>query len=112
MDDTEAKIVSAIIASAFALDYVVSIYDGEEWSLKRSGDEDCVTAEIAATDMTIMSFRDSDGARIGQVLLVHGNGTDLVSDHTDCPEMVDLLADAETLAEALDAAYWARQGVA
>jgi hypothetical protein len=44
----EQKIVSAVINKALGLGYVVSVYDGEEWALKKSADYEAITAEIAA----------------------------------------------------------------
>ncbi|TPL42576.1 MULTISPECIES: hypothetical protein [unclassified Mesorhizobium] len=83
MRPTEAKIVGALIKKALGLGYVVSVYDGEEWALKRSGDYEKITAEIAATDETQLVFRRQDKTKIGSVLLIHGNDEDVVSDHSD-----------------------------
>ncbi len=83
MDPIEQEIVGALIRKALGLDYLVSIHDGEEWALVRSNDYAEIAAEIAATDETQLTFRLPDGKKVGWVYLVHGNGEDVISDHTD-----------------------------
>ncbi|RWI47581.1 MAG: hypothetical protein EOR25_15635 [Mesorhizobium sp.] len=61
MRPAEQKIVGALIKKALALGYVVSVYDGEEWALKKSSDYEKITAEIAATDETQLIFREAVG---------------------------------------------------
>ncbi|ESY35389.1 hypothetical protein NKK48_30255 [Mesorhizobium sp. C386A] len=90
---TEAKIIGALIKKALGLGYVVSVYDGEEWALKKSGDYEKITHEIAATDATELVFRKAeDGSKVGWLQLIHGNDEDVISDHSDIEIMRELVA--------------------
>lgn len=100
LNSTERKIVDKIITDALAAGYLISVFDGEAWALKPSSDYVVITADIAATDMTQLRFR-KDGKVIGSVLLIHGNGADVIADHHDNDEMNALLAPAFALAETL-----------
>ncbi|MER9205225.1 hypothetical protein [Mesorhizobium sp. M0771] len=80
---TEKRIISAIIKRALALGFTVSVYDGEEWALKRSTDFEAITAEVHATDETTLRMRDETGNMVGSIYLVHGNEDDVICDHTD-----------------------------
>ncbi|RWM32596.1 MAG: hypothetical protein EOR77_21435 [Mesorhizobium sp.] len=83
MRPAEQKIVRALIKKALGLGYLVSVYDGEEWAVKKSGDYEKITAEIAATDETQLIFRKAeDGSKVGWLMLVHGNDEDVICDHT------------------------------
>ncbi|MQX49642.1 hypothetical protein [Sinorhizobium medicae] len=84
MDRTEQRIVGALIRKALKLGYLVSVYDGEEWALRKSSDYEAITAEVAATDETTLRFRLSIGeGLVGSVWLIHGNAEDVICDHTD-----------------------------
>lgn len=77
MRPIEARIVGTLIHRALGQGYVVSVFDGEEWPVKRSSNYDKITAEIAATDETQIIFRLTDGGtKVGWLLLVHGNDED------------------------------------
>lgn len=92
MRPAEQKIVGALIKKALALGYVVSVYDGEEWALKKSSDYEKITAEIAATDETQLIFREAvGGTKIGWLMLVHGNDEDVICDYTANDAMDELV---------------------
>ncbi|RWN60173.1 hypothetical protein [Mesorhizobium sp.] len=92
MRPAEQKIVGALIKKALGLGYLVSVYDGEEWPVKKSDDFAKITAEIAATDSTEFVFRKAeDGSKIGWLMLVHGNDEDVICDYTDNQLMNELV---------------------
>lgn len=105
----ERLIIQQIIRSALDRGLLVSVFDGEEWPLILSSNEAAIAAEIGATDETALRFRDPKRLNengkpdtVGTVYLVHGNGgCDVISDHTDSPEMAALLSVASALAERL-----------
>lgn len=106
----ERLIIQQIIRSALDRGLLVSVYDGEEWPLILSSNEAAIAGEIGATDETALRFRDPKRLNengkpdtVGTVYLVHGNGCDVISDHTDNPETVALLSVASALAERLAA---------
>jgi hypothetical protein len=95
----ERRIASRFISDAIAAGYTLDVNDGEETVLVKSTDIDAILAAMFSTDEDILIVRRSDH-RIGAVHLIHGNGGDLISDHTDTAEMRDLLAGADALTEA------------
>ena len=63
-----------------------------------------IMREIQSTDMEALVFR-KNGLRTGSVDLIYGNsGYDVISNHTDSPEMDKLLQGANALAEMLEEA--------
>lgn len=89
----ERSIVDKVLNRALAKNYVVSVYDGEDWPVKQSTNLDEIRKEIAATDMTILKFRTAkNGTEAGRILLVHGNHEDVISDCTDNEAMLELTA--------------------
>lgn len=95
----ERIIIQEILGAADARFHSISVFDGEEWALKKSRDYMDVKRFIGATDQTTLRFRDSEGQVIGSVLLVHGNEWDVISDYTDSSDMAALLASAHAVAE-------------
>ena len=96
---TEKRIVGDIIRRALETGFKISVYDGEEWPVKVSTDFDAIATEVAATDLTTLRFRREIEAEgkisrpiVGDVILVHGNGHDVVGDFTDNAEMEALCA--------------------
>jgi len=62
---------------------VISINDGEEWTVYRSRDAETIVAALATTDHDIVAVRDGDGEKLGSFVLIWGNsGEELISDHT------------------------------
>lgn len=62
----------------------VSVYDGEEWALKRSTDAAAIFAAMATTDADTLRVREADGEHFGTFWLVYGNGPgELIADHSD-----------------------------
>ncbi|RWM86466.1 MAG: hypothetical protein EOR84_30605 [Mesorhizobium sp.] len=96
MRSTETKIVDTLIKKALGLGYVVSVYDGMDWPVKKSADYEAITCEIAATDVTELVFRLDDGTKVGWMMLVHGNDEDVISDYSANPQMENLVAGIDT----------------
>lgn len=84
--------------------YCISVYDGEEYPVKRSRDLDKIMADIGQCDeeSLIVRHADDSGSKVGSIYLVYGNGGwDVIADHTDSPLMRELLTDANRLADLL-----------
>jgi hypothetical protein len=91
------KLVQDVLGAGAA--YTISVFDGEEWALKRSRDEAAIMDAIMATDMDELRVREGDRI-VGRVSLVYGNdGHDVIADHTDNEEIRRLLVGAEALAD-------------
>lgn len=107
----ERQIVATIVTEALAHGLRVSVYDGEEWTLKGSTDFEAITAAIGTTDTTTLKFRDprfhdqhGHAEPVGSVFLVHGNGSEVIADYTDSARLKAILARAEDIAETFSAA--------
>lgn len=92
MPQVEKLIVNRLISAVLKAGWTISVFDGEEWALKTSTNRAAIQAETAATDETTYRIRSASGEALGQIWLVHGNGTDVISDYTDNGDM-DLLID-------------------
>lgn len=60
----------------------VSVWDGEEWMLKKETNRDKVKDIIGDTDQTQMRIHDMDGNYLGWIMLVHGNDWDMICDYS------------------------------
>jgi len=99
--DVENQIAGKLIDDALELGCTVSVNDGQDWCLIRSQDKPAIMAAMASTDADRLQIRTVDGLKIGDILLIWGNGADLISDCTDNESTRLLLEGAEALAETL-----------
>lgn len=103
----ERQIITAILDAAALSDFLVSVYDGEEWALTASDSRPAIAAVVGATDCTTLRFRrrrlgvDGRPSSVGSVFLVHGNGCDVIADYSDNAETARLLEPALALADRL-----------
>lgn len=81
-DPGEAAMAALLVSAALGRGYTMSVHDGEEWALRHSSDADEVLNALATTDADTLAFR-LDGAHVGSVWIVWGNGCDLFSDWSD-----------------------------
>lgn len=85
--------------------YCISVYDGEEYPVKRSRDLNEIMDEVGTCDEEYLYVHHVDqddvkGTKVGGIMLVHGNdGWDVIADHTDSVLMAELLAEAIRLAD-------------
>lgn len=99
----ERKIVSRIVKDALANDYKVSVFDSEEYVLKRSQSYKAIMEACFSTDDDTLVIRDNAGEYIGSIALIYGNcGYDVVSDYTYNETMETLLSGAFKLANKLE----------
>ena len=98
----ERRTATRLVAAALAAGYTVSVYDGEEYTVKRSRESKKILEALASTEMDTLVIRDSAGERVGSLVLIWGNdetGEELIADHTDNPE-IEALANAANRATA------------
>jgi hypothetical protein len=116
----EYAIIKTIIEDALDYGYMVTHHNGEyatamvsanqHYSRDRIEDDpepltkeratNIILKELHSTDEERLIFHDTTGQSLGFVLLVYGNdGWDVIADHTDSPEMDELLAGAFELAD-------------
>lgn len=101
----EARIARKLVKAALDAGYSVSVYDGEEWTVKRAWRLKTVLEALATTGEDTLRIRDEEGTSYGSFYLVWGNaedGSELISDHTDndiCNDLVALVEGRATLAQ-------------
>ena len=92
----ERGVATRLVRAAIHAGYTVSVYDGEEYTVKRSRLERQILEALASTEEDTLLIRDSAGERIGALCLIWGNdpdGEELIADYTDKPE-IEALANA------------------
>jgi hypothetical protein len=92
----ERGVATRLVRAAIHAGYTVSVYDGEEYTVKRSRQERQILEALASTEEDTLVIRDSAGERLGSLMLIWGNdetGEELIADYTDKPE-IEALANA------------------
>jgi hypothetical protein len=92
----ERGVATRLVRAAIKAGYTVSVYDGGEYTVKRSRRERQILAALASTEEDWLVIRDSAGERLGSLRLIWGTdetGEELIADHTDKPE-IEALANA------------------
>lgn len=103
----ERAIICKLVETALASGLLVAVHDGEEWACGPQSDAATVFAHVGHTCTTLLVLRevaqdrDGNGVAVGRVLLVHGNGPDVVADYSDNPATASVVAPAMAFAEAL-----------
>lgn len=101
--ELELRIAYLVVREALAANCLVSVFDGEEYPLKRSSDAVEIMRALCSTDEDTLLLRDANGARLGSVLLIWGNGQDVISDYSytpaTCANVELILAKANEYAE-------------
>jgi hypothetical protein len=92
----EALIATHAVDNALKEGCAVSVYDGEEMTVKRSNDRQIVLDALATTESDMVHFH-RNGVYLGWVHLVWGNDCDLISDYNENIEW--LIAPSNKFAE-------------
>lgn len=88
------KAYKTLVRNALTAGFTVSVFDGEEWPVKRSANEAEIYAAIEAVDEAQLRIRDAGGNYIGWALVVNGLEDDeLVADYSDNETMRKLVGD-------------------
>lgn len=87
MRPIEKAIASKLIEIALEKGYTISVFDGEEYPLKRSTDAAAIMNALASTESDVIVLRKPDQLAkdqpIGRILLIWGNDHELISNHSD-----------------------------
>ena len=78
----ERRIARSLVDIALADKKMISVWDGEEYTVKKSRDRTEILSALATTEYDILIFRDENGDKIGSVMLIWGNEDHLISDTT------------------------------
>lgn len=93
----ENVIIRKAVRAAVDAGFTVSVFDGEDYSVRRSRKVEEVMRSLRATDSDRLIVRDNDGERVGSVLLVYGNEPyEVIADYSLA--LNDLLRGAEARA--------------
>lgn len=100
----ERELVTHLIDRALEVGLTISVFDGEEYPLKRSRDKAVILETLGSTDSDSLVLRKPDQMAkdkpIGEILLIYGNGRDVISDYTDNNDTHVLVTQALQLAGA------------
>ena len=81
--DLEKRNVLSIVKAGLAKGWLVSVNDGEQWTLKKSNDLKAIKSALFTTDEDIVRFRDTEGKSMGAIFFVYGNDpSEVVSDYS------------------------------
>lgn len=98
--EMEKNIAAKIVDGALALNYSVSVFDGEEYAVKRSSNRDEILNALNSTGTDNLRIWNSAGHCVGVVFLVWGNeGWALINDYTATPLMEAMLQGANELSD-------------
>lgn len=99
----ELRIVRRIVKDALAAGYTVSVYDGEETTVKKSSKLGEIIKAVRTTDEDYLVFRTADGTYVGKVFLVYGNEPyEVINDYSANEATEALLAGANALANKIE----------
>lgn len=79
----EAFIASALVLACLAKGYSLSVHDGDSLVVRRSTDRELILSSLASTEEDTLRIYGADGEALGGILLIWGNGLDLMADWTD-----------------------------
>jgi hypothetical protein len=108
----EAYVCRFLVRAALAHGYAISVFDGEAWALKRSTDEEAIKAAMFSTDndtLTLHKEKVSSREKLrGSVLLIYGNGWDVISDYSVSLEalMIDVMKHIDSVRNLDRANVW------
>ena len=75
--ENENRIIDCILSTVFAGGYEVSIFDGEEFILRRSSDVTEIKEALNSTGLDwLRVLKKDDPYQIGSILLIYNNGND------------------------------------
>lgn len=95
IDPIERKIIDCLITTALAEGFSIAVYGDGELDLPFSKDYEAITREINACSMTELILNPGKH----WVMLVHGNGCEVICDYTTKSEAI--FAKATELADAI-----------
>ena len=83
----EAAAVRRLVSHALAHDWIISVNDGEEWTVKKSRDRNEILAALGTTDSDTLRFRDTEGESVGVIVLIYQGGNspaeEVIHDYSD-----------------------------
>ena len=85
------NITKALVKNALAAGYLISVYDGEDWPVKRCGKYTAIIEAIGAVEEAEIVIRDAGKNKIGWAwVTLYGAPNENLIDCTDNDEMMKL----------------------
>jgi hypothetical protein len=78
--EREKQIASRLVRAALARGCMISVNCGKESPVKRSSNAEQIIGALASTDQDQLVLYDSEGERVGSILLIWGKGDAFISD--------------------------------
>lgn len=95
----EFAVLGRFIGTAIKSGLVVSVFDGEEWAVKKSHNpKEILDAATSVEEAQLVLRQAEDGKKVGWALVIWGNasdGSELVADYSDNEFMRRLVTVAE-----------------
>lgn len=91
----ESEMANRVVGALLARGWLLSVFDGAEYTVKRSADRHEILRAMNTTSEDVLVVRDAEGNRLGSVSLVYGNaddGSELISDYT-ATDLLDAVLD-------------------
>jgi hypothetical protein len=76
------RIAKRLVDAALAAGYAISVFDGEETTVRKSTERSTILAAMATTSEDVLTLWQG-GDRIGNVWLIYSNDEDVVSDWSE-----------------------------
>lgn len=86
------EITLRLIDAAIALGFILSVNDGEVWTVKSSRDRQNIIDALATTDHDLLRVYDPRSDKAGNIMLIYQNGEDVISDYHCQPHIEQLCA--------------------
>ncbi len=91
MPEHDKAAVTKAIRAALRRNWTVSVWDSEEWTIKRGNNEAAILDACGNTDFENLRIRDSKGEIMGTLVVIYGNGPgETIADYTCCRDPENL----------------------
>lgn len=97
----ERAIIDQIIKDALGTGCLIDVGDGDEFPTRPSRFTSTITDWIGHTEITVLVFEKEDKTKLGHVVLVHGNGCDVISDYSANDFTEEVVKNANILADTI-----------
>lgn len=79
----EKMVVRSLVSELLGHGLTISVFDGEEWPVKRGTKRNQILDALFACDAETILIRDGEDNKIGRAYLVYGNdGYDVIADYS------------------------------
>ena len=82
MEAVEYRIINKLVRKAIKDDYLIDVFDGEEWTVKLSNEPSSILLAMATTGQDVIRLR-RDGKSAGIISFVYNGDADVICDHSD-----------------------------